>query len=432
MPSPESDTYSDPGARDQADLVIRVEQALLGAVMSDPARQAAVLDLVRPGDMWRPYHGQVLAAMQRLRARGADPGPVAVRVELAADPDLPPRVALDGVLLAVLLEAAPRSGHAPDYAAMVIDHSIRQRLGLAGSRMAQAAEAGELGPAIQVTAQALRETAVCQARWQSLPRHVRQEVPAPAGHRAPQAEEAAWQLRAAREEIARTRQDAQDEVPGDLARRLESIARHVAGAAAVSKVAGRERTPTAGETRPQGQAAEAAGDRFVRDLIAGPGQVTVVRDWLQPGHFARPVHGQLYALIRDMDTAGKPVDPVTIAWEAAKRGIAADAAELEGGMAPAVLGDAREVRRHAVLARISQAGRDLCASAGNPQVLTTALLRDTALRLRSLEREVDPRPGRPDRTDGESRPAARRSGRAVWSPYGPPQPQQASVTAEPA
>src|SRR6266571_8129771 len=58
-------------------LVIRAEQALLGAILSDPAGQAQLLDLVEPDDMSRPYHGQVLAAMQRLRGSGTAPGPVA-------------------------------------------------------------------------------------------------------------------------------------------------------------------------------------------------------------------------------------------------------------------------------------------------------------------------------------------------------------------
>jgi replicative DNA helicase len=94
-------------------LVIRAEQALLGAVLSDPAGQGHLLDLLEPDDMTRPYHGQVLAAMKRLRERGAEPGPLALHAELGHDPDLPRHVAHDGVLLANLMEAAPRPGHAP-------------------------------------------------------------------------------------------------------------------------------------------------------------------------------------------------------------------------------------------------------------------------------------------------------------------------------
>jgi replicative DNA helicase len=119
---------------------IRAEQALLGAVLSDPLGQAEVLDLVRRDDMPRPDHGQVLAAMQRLRAAGTAPQPDAVRPELPADADLRREVALDGVLLVRLLEAAPRPGHAPAYASMVIGHAIREDVRLAGSRMIQADE----------------------------------------------------------------------------------------------------------------------------------------------------------------------------------------------------------------------------------------------------------------------------------------------------
>jgi DnaB-like helicase N terminal domain len=218
--------------------VIRAEQALLGAVMSDPSRQAGVLDLVRPGDMRRPYHGQVLAAMQRLRAGGVAPEPVAVRAELGRDPDLPQRVSLDGVLLVGLLEAAPRPGHAPAYAAMVIDHGIRLRVQLAGARMIQAAESGDLEVALQVTARGCREVGSCQDRWDALPEPVRRELAEAAGSQAGQAEAALWQLGAAREEIGRARREADAGAIGELCGRLELIARHVAGAAEAGRAAG--------------------------------------------------------------------------------------------------------------------------------------------------------------------------------------------------
>src|SRR5713226_5291338 len=99
-------------------LRIRAEHALLGAILSDPAGQAHLLDLVEPDDMSRPYHGQVLAAMQRLRGSGTAPGPVAVYEEIKKDQDMPRGLSHDGVLLAGLMEAAPRSDHAPAYAAM--------------------------------------------------------------------------------------------------------------------------------------------------------------------------------------------------------------------------------------------------------------------------------------------------------------------------
>src|SRR6266568_2912156 len=129
---------------------IRAEQALLGAVLLDPARQAHLLGLVQPGDMTRPYHGQVLAAMQRLRETGVPPGPMAVHQEIKRDPHLPAGVSHDGVLLTDLMEASPRAGHAASYAAMVIGAGIRQQMWLAASRMSQAASSGDLDAALRM------------------------------------------------------------------------------------------------------------------------------------------------------------------------------------------------------------------------------------------------------------------------------------------
>ncbi|HCU94132.1 MAG TPA: hypothetical protein DHU96_15960 [Actinobacteria bacterium] len=67
---------------------IRAEQALLGAVLLDPSGQGHLLRLVQPGDMARPFHGQVLTAMQRLQEQGVPPGPMAVHEEVKKDPDL--------------------------------------------------------------------------------------------------------------------------------------------------------------------------------------------------------------------------------------------------------------------------------------------------------------------------------------------------------
>jgi replicative DNA helicase len=68
---------------------IRAEQALLGAVLSDPVGQAHLLELVNAEDMTRPYHAQVLQAMQRLSRRGVAPAPMTVYQEVQNDPDMP-------------------------------------------------------------------------------------------------------------------------------------------------------------------------------------------------------------------------------------------------------------------------------------------------------------------------------------------------------
>jgi replicative DNA helicase len=157
-------------------LRIPAEQALLGSVLLDPAGQQQVLDLVEPNDMYRPWHGQVLSAMQRLRGRGVTPGPLDVYAELRGDPDLPESVCRDAIPLTDLMEAAPRSGHAGAYAAVVAEGGIRQRLELAGSRLAQAAESGDLDTVLRQGAQAHRMLSVCRARWLAIPQQFRSEL----------------------------------------------------------------------------------------------------------------------------------------------------------------------------------------------------------------------------------------------------------------
>jgi replicative DNA helicase len=167
------------------------EQALLGAMLTDVRVRHAVLGLVSPEDLHRPWHGQVLAAMQRLDARGVVPGPVEVYAELQRDPELPRSVSHDAVPLAGLLHAAPRASHVFAYAGIVIGAGIRRRLSLGGGRMRQAAKTTsepvddrKLEAAQWVVSQARRDAEACGQRWKSLPHQVRRELPAPARDRA--------------------------------------------------------------------------------------------------------------------------------------------------------------------------------------------------------------------------------------------------------
>ena len=297
--------------------VIRAEQALLGSVLADPGGQAWLLDLVDADDMTRPYHGQVLGAMNRVRGRGASPDPVAVREELGKDPDLPRLISHDGVLLADLMEAAPRSDHGPAYAAMVISTGIRRRVELAASRMRQAAESKDANFALRMTRQARGELDRCRARWEALPEPMRRELPPSPARRGPA--DITGRLAAVRDEIRGLRHDLGVGASEQLTGRLASIARQVADVAAASAS---QRERQAGD-RPADPEAEDAGLRALRDLAAAPSQVAAVRGWLRPEHFARASHGELYAVMVAMTDAGKPVDPVTVTWEAARRGVVA-------------------------------------------------------------------------------------------------------------
>jgi hypothetical protein len=168
--------------------------------------------------------------MNRARQRyggGAALGPLAVYEEIKKDPDLPRSLSHDGVLLASLMEAAPRADHGPAYAAIVVGCGIRQRITLAASRMTQAAEGQDLDAALAMAAQAREELGRCQARWEALPEPMRRELPVPASARYGYAG-MTRSVTAARDEIRRLREDLLARTPQRLGEGLALIAQQVA------------------------------------------------------------------------------------------------------------------------------------------------------------------------------------------------------------
>lgn len=316
------------------------ERALLGAVLLDPAGQQRVLELVRSDDMRLPWRAQALEAMQRVLARGALPGPVEVYRELQNDPDLPPSVSRDAVPVTSLMEAAPRARHAPAYAAMVVEGGIREHMHGTGSRILQAAGSGNTETVLWRTAESIRDVNACRARWLALPGHLRRDLVPPPG------------------------------VTGHVLRRP----------------APSQREPV----RPRGPAALAAGKKALRDLAAAPGWLEQVGQWLRPEHFADLEQGKLYAVMQEMAVAGRPVDPVTISWGAARRGLRAEPRSLEGGMGPFAVASARDVHRHGVLAQAKYAGRVIQDDAADLACRPDEMLQSARERLQTLEAELKP------------------------------------------
>jgi hypothetical protein len=372
--------------RDGVRPVVGAEQALLGAVLADPAGQAPVLDLVHVEDMTRPYHGQVLAVMKRLRERGVAPGPLQVHEEVKKDPDLPRSLSHDGVQIADLMEAAPRPGHARAYAAMVMGSGIRQRMALAASRMSQVAEGGDMNAALRMARQARWELDRCRARWEALPEPMRGELSGPSRDRGDYAG-IAREVNGVRDEIRLLRKELHARTPHEVGERLAAIAKQVAEIATASAERHERlaQSRAAGEARPSGPDAEAAGVQALRDLAADPACLSAVRGWLRPGHFAKQEHGDLYAVMRDMHAAGRPVDPITVTWEGSHRGIQADAADMSGGTGAFAMASVREVHRHGVLAEVRQAGEAIQASAADPAASVGQVIRSAGARLSRLE-----------------------------------------------
>jgi hypothetical protein len=380
------------------DAAMHAERALLGAILSDPNGQRGMLRLVTPDDFYRPWHGQVLAAIPRLDSRGVSPGPREVYAELNRDPDLPRSVADDAVPLADLVHVSPRGSHAPVYAGIVIGSAIRRHLTVSGGRLRQAGHADAdpvddrvLEAARRVVARERRDTEVSARRWGRLPAAVRQELPAALGASRPNAE-IAWRARQVRDELVRLREDLWAEDRTRVAERLATIAGQLAeeSAQAMTQHEQSHNVSMVSTAGPHGADAEAAGLTALRDLIASPRLMNDIAGWLQPSYFARPRHGTIYQVIADLHQARMPVDPVTVSWQAARRGVTVEPRELAGGYGAFAQGSAAQVYRRAVLADVQQVGLDIQASASDPRQPIVSLLHVTSDRLAAAEHDLAP------------------------------------------
>jgi hypothetical protein len=133
--------------------------------------------------------------------------------------------------------------------------------------------------------------------------------------------------------------------------------------------------------------------RALRDLIDDPRQLAVVRSWLWPEHFTHAASGRLYAVLLDMDACGQPIDPVTVAWAAGRRGLRTDPARLAGGTGPFAVVGAREVRRLGMLAQITSAGIAIQRDAADPRLTPSRLIVGAARRLESVRDGTTREPG---------------------------------------
>ena len=172
--------------------------------------------------------------MRRLQARGQLPGPQQVRAELRNDPDIPGHVHGQAWLITDLMHASPRPGHAPAYAGMVAESSIRQALSRAGARMHQAAGQGGLNSALGHTARARAALEHSRERWAALPPEVRKEIPCPSRDER-DAAGIARQAQAVRDDIGQLRENLWAESRAGIEERLSGIAYQLAQVAAAQR-----------------------------------------------------------------------------------------------------------------------------------------------------------------------------------------------------
>ncbi|MBT2491983.1 helicase DnaB [Streptomyces sp. ISL-96] len=250
--------------------LLNAEQAVLGAVLLDPG-QLAHLEWLAPDRFYRPVHRALFAALRKLRGdghpavEGEGPVPLSWVTDAVDEASLHVR-GLTASYAHILVSACPRPAHAPVYGRMVLDGAIHRTVTQHAIRLHQEARTGALQGEVEGT------------------------------------------LHCA---------DVLTGVLTDLARRWGTEPRPVAPATSPATVA---------PSLPPAQADRVAEDEefLLAVLVERPGAMGEVVDWLRPGDFADPAHGQLYRCLGALHHRGEPIDRITLLWEAQRRGLLAD------------------------------------------------------------------------------------------------------------
>ncbi|MFB7620045.1 DnaB-like helicase N-terminal domain-containing protein [Kitasatospora sp. NPDC056181] len=249
------------------DALFKGEQAVLGAILLDPA-QLDTLSWLTPGDFYRPAHQALFAAMRTLQS--------SEHPALATQGNVPLSWVTDTVTEAgrhvrgltspyahTLIAACPRPQNAPVYGRMVLEGSIHRT----------------------VTEHAVRLEHVARIDAEQ------QQVEGVLHHA-----------------------DVLTGVLGDLSRRWGTDPRPVPGPSTGPVVA----SPP---VRPE----QTEDERFLLAvLVSQPAAMGEVYDWLRPDDFADAGHGQLYRCLGALHHRGEPIDEVTALWEVQRRGLLAD------------------------------------------------------------------------------------------------------------
>nr|WP_236077900.1 replicative DNA helicase [Rhodococcus sp. P1Y] len=140
-PPPSEAPGEDFGRQPPQDMA--AEQSVLGGMLLSKDAIADVLEVLRPGDFYRPAHQSVYDAILDLYSRGEPADPVTVSAELDRRGDLK-RIGGPPYLI-TLTQTVPTAANAGYYAEIVAEKSILRRLVQAGTRIVQFGYAGSDG-----------------------------------------------------------------------------------------------------------------------------------------------------------------------------------------------------------------------------------------------------------------------------------------------
>lgn len=127
---------------------IQAEQAVLCAMMTNPAAIVDATEILGPGDFWRPAHAELFRAMVAMLAQGEPVDPITLRAYLAGQGIRPREYGgPDGeAYLAHLYTLGWPAVNCAYHARIVWECSVRRHVGELGTRMAQQARELDVPP----------------------------------------------------------------------------------------------------------------------------------------------------------------------------------------------------------------------------------------------------------------------------------------------
>src|SRR5581483_4431295 len=114
---------------------VEAEQSVLGAMMLSKDAIADVIEVIKPGDFYRPAHQLIYDAVLDLYARGEPADAITISAELTRTGQLN-RVG-GAQYLHTLISTVPTAANAGYYAAIVADRATLRRLVTEGTRIVQ-------------------------------------------------------------------------------------------------------------------------------------------------------------------------------------------------------------------------------------------------------------------------------------------------------
>ncbi|NYI03422.1 DnaB-like helicase N-terminal domain-containing protein [Allostreptomyces psammosilenae] len=295
--------------------LLRAEQAVLGALLFAPGQLDRLAQWLRPEHFYRPQHAALYAAMLHLRQNkpaAALPAADGDRVEWISATLAEAGTHTRGLFPAyahALISACPDPRNAPVYGRMVLEGAIHRTVTEHATRLHQAARADLLRGESEET---LRQV------------------------------------------------DILTEVLADLARQW--------GTRPATTAASTNAAPAAVCERHR-----ADEQLLLATLIDRPDSLDSVVRWLRPEDFADRGHGQLYRCLAALHHRGEPIDPLTVLWEAQRRGLLAQgvltADQVDGITRGLGAGDADYVAeallQTSLIRTAASAARSIQAAAGD-------------------------------------------------------------------